>query len=246
MFHCLCGDESLKNMVFLTTKWDKASPSFAQKHEEELKNNFWSTMINLGCSQPKRLGGVATQSSGIVDPVSDVILPMLKYQPRWLEIQRELGSGNLLSDTTAGQKVHQDLSSQMEKMQEDYKLTMIQSEKSHEATIKAALVNQAEQYSNKFKEYEAERKALEATYERVMKEREEEYKNMANEVRRLKEKERRREINEIRCTQEEKERREREEKERKEWTDKMWRYGVNAVSGAVVTVVTAGGYLLYA
>ena len=146
MFHHLCGDESLKNVVFLTTKWDKASTSFAQKHEEELKENFWSAMIKLGCSQPKRLGGVATQSSGIVDPVSDVIVPILKFQPRWLEIQRELGSGKLLSDTTAGQNVFQDLSSKMKKMEENFDSTMAQVEKSHEASSKAALLNQAEKF----------------------------------------------------------------------------------------------------
>lgn len=33
MFHHLCGDQSLKNVMFLTTKWDKASTSFAQKQE---------------------------------------------------------------------------------------------------------------------------------------------------------------------------------------------------------------------
>ena len=88
--------------------------------------------------------------------------------------------------------------------------------------------------------------ALEATYERVVKESKEELMKAENEIKQLKEKERRREMNEIRYTKEQKERREKEEKERKEWTDKMWRYGVRAMSGAVVTVVTAGGYLLYA
>ena len=49
MFHHLCGDQSLKNVMFLTTKWDKASTSFARKHEG-LTKNFWSGMIELGCS----------------------------------------------------------------------------------------------------------------------------------------------------------------------------------------------------
>ena len=53
----------------------------------------------------------------------------------------------------------------MEKMEENYRLTMIQSDKSHEATMKAALGDQAEELSKKLIKYQAEKEALEATYE---------------------------------------------------------------------------------
>lgn len=134
MFHHLCGDQSLKNVMFLTKKWDKASTSFAQKHEEELTKNVWSGMIELGCSRPKRLGGVANYSSGIVDPISDVIAQVLKFQPSWLQIQRQLGSGKHILDTTAGQKVDQDLSLEIKKTQDSFNSTLAQIEKSHEDT----------------------------------------------------------------------------------------------------------------
>ena len=194
-------------------------------------------MIKLNCSLPKRLGGVASQSSGIVDPISDVILPMLKYQPRWLEIQRELGCGKLLSDTTAGQKVYQNLSSKIKTMEKNFNSTMAQVEKSHEATIQAALGGQAEEHKAEITKTLAEQKALEATCERVKKDGDERIMKAENECRQLREEERRRKMNEDRCTQEEKERLERE----KEWNDRFWAYGVSA--GGVV--VTAGGLLLY-
>ena len=109
MFQRLCGEESLKNVVLVTTKWDEAFDN-ARRHEEELIKDFWAVMIKLGSSHAKRLGKVVDPSSDIVDPVSDVIAPMLQFQPTFLQIQRELGEGKDLIDTTAGQYIDRDLS----------------------------------------------------------------------------------------------------------------------------------------
>ena len=60
-------------------------------------------------------GEVANQSSGIADPISAIIAPILRFKPTWLQIQRQLGNGMQLSDTTAGRRIAQDLSGEIRK-----------------------------------------------------------------------------------------------------------------------------------
>lgn len=168
MFHSLCGDESLKNVMFLTTKWDKA-PAFAVKHEQELTEKFWAGMLKLGCSGPKRLGGVANHSSGIADPISDIIAPILKFKPTWLQIQRQLGTGKQLGDTTAGQMIDQDLSREIQKYQESFESTLAEIQHSHEHKIRAALQEQAAKFGQHLAKAKFDREMLKADFEERVK-----------------------------------------------------------------------------
>lgn len=168
MFLRLCGDESLKNVMLLTTKWDK-SPEHARKHEKELIKNFWADMIELGSSHPKRLGKVVDRASEIVDPVSDVIAPMLQFQPTFLQIQRELGSGKDLIDTAAGQYVDQYLSVAIQKYKESHDSTLAQAEKSGQLRVKEALAGQAVKHEEELQEAQKDKAALKDDFENVVK-----------------------------------------------------------------------------
>lgn len=170
MFQRLCGNESLRNVMLLTTKWDK-SAEFAQSHEsheEELKNKFWATMISLGCSHPMRLGATVDRSSSIVDPISDIITPMLRFQPTWLRIQQELGKGKPLIDTEAGQYVDRELSAAIAEHKRNAESALVQAEKTFQEQVKAALASQAEDHQSELKIAKKDKVALKEDFEKVM------------------------------------------------------------------------------
>ncbi|KAL8704636.1 MAG: hypothetical protein Q9201_002222 [Fulgogasparrea decipioides] len=168
MFQRLCGEETFKNIILLTTKWDK-SPEFAHNRESELVNKFWAVMIKLGSSHPKRLGKVVDPSSGIVNPVSDIIAPILKFQPTFLQIQRELGGGSDLIDTAAGQYIDRDLSIAIPKYKESSDSAMAQAEKTSQPQVKEALAGQAAIHDEELKRAKEDKEALREDFKKVMK-----------------------------------------------------------------------------
>lgn len=177
MFQRLCGEESLKNVMLVTTKWDKA-PENARNHEAELVKDFWAGMIKLGSSHPKRLGKVVDPSSKVVDPIFGLVAPMLQFQPTFLQIQRELGEGKDLIDTTAGQYVDRDLSVAIEKYKESQGSALAEAEKTGRLQLKEALADQAAIHEKGLKEAQRDKKALREDFEDVMKAEEERRSNL--------------------------------------------------------------------
>ena len=49
MFQNLCGTEALKNVVLVTTMWDKVDEEEGYNRENELTARYWKAMIDLGC-----------------------------------------------------------------------------------------------------------------------------------------------------------------------------------------------------
>lgn len=139
--------------------------------------------MKLGCSGPKRLGGVANHSSGIADPISDIIAPILKFKPTWLQIQRQLGNGMQLSDTTAGRRIAQDLSGKIRKYQESFDSTLAEIQQSHEHKIRAALQEQANKLKQEIAEAKHDREMLKADFEKRVKADNERRRKLAEEQR---------------------------------------------------------------
>jgi hypothetical protein len=46
MFHKLCGEDALKDVVLVTTKWGKIEEVVGDQREKELKEMYWKTMID--------------------------------------------------------------------------------------------------------------------------------------------------------------------------------------------------------
>lgn len=156
--------------MLLTTKWDKPA-DLAQSHEdheEELIKKFWAGMIKLGCSHPKRLGGAVDPPPGVVNPVSDIITPMLRFEPVWLKIQRELSEGTSLMDTLAGQYVDQKLSVVIAEHTKSAESALVAVKESRGTEWKAALVEQAEAHQSDLKEAKDDKDALREDFEKVM------------------------------------------------------------------------------
>ncbi|KAI5991456.1 P-loop containing nucleoside triphosphate hydrolase protein, partial [Pisolithus albus] len=48
MFKELCGKDNYKNVVFVTTMWDKVSKEVGLEREQDLQSDFWRAMISSG------------------------------------------------------------------------------------------------------------------------------------------------------------------------------------------------------
>ena len=172
MFQRLCGEGSFRNVMLLTTKWDRSGDS-AQSHEEEMINKFWAGMIKLGCSRPKRLGATVDRSLNIVDPVSDVIAPMLEFRPTWLQIQRELGKGNDLINTAAGQYVDRGLTTTITQHKETIESALTEASKTYQEQFATALAEQAGDLQREVEVAKRDKEALREGFPTVMKAEEE-------------------------------------------------------------------------
>jgi len=86
MFQEICGDEALKNVVLVTTRWDAIPPDQlrdALGREQELINKWWAPMLKRGSHIKQFRGAPAAAKAmvlGLVRDCEDVVL----------DVQREL------------------------------------------------------------------------------------------------------------------------------------------------------------
>ena len=100
MFQKLVGDDSMKNVILVTTMWGKLQPSDdgdARVKQLTETGKFWGGMITSG-ARHERYDGTGVDALRI-------IRLMLDNAPCKLQIQEELDSGQKLADTAAGKEV---------------------------------------------------------------------------------------------------------------------------------------------
>ena len=85
MFQELCGRDNFKNVLLVTTMWNKISKDEAQQREEELQNDFWHAMVRLG-STTHRFDLTEESAWDIINFIS--VSPPDERRP--LQIQREM------------------------------------------------------------------------------------------------------------------------------------------------------------
>jgi len=107
MFKDLCGENPLKNVVLVTTRWGIARKSeqedVAVKHEQELATDpdFWAPLISRGARVARFED---TEDSALM-----ILLSLAKFEPVVLQIQEELvDEAKNLIDTTAGNNVNEE------------------------------------------------------------------------------------------------------------------------------------------
>lgn len=101
MLKDLCGNDNCKNVIFVTTMWDKVSEEVGSEREQELQVISWGEMTDLG-STAHRFEGTTESAWKIIDSLS-ISRPA---QRRPLQIQREMVDKHLpLHRTTAGKTV---------------------------------------------------------------------------------------------------------------------------------------------
>ena len=100
MFQKLVGDDSMKNVILVTTMWGKLQSSDdgdARVKELTETGKFWGGMITSGAKHERY--------DGTGEDALRIIHMMLDNTPCKLQIQQELDHGQSLADTAAGKEV---------------------------------------------------------------------------------------------------------------------------------------------
>jgi hypothetical protein len=108
----ICGNESLSNVLLVTTFWEHVPPDIGSRRERELANDFWRPLVELG----SKIYRYRFKSSG-----KELMQEILDHQSSIIElqIQAELtgaGPGGSLLDTTVGRRVQAGLHHQLEQL----------------------------------------------------------------------------------------------------------------------------------
>ena len=108
MFGELCGDKSARNVVLLTTMWDKArSLKEVENREAGLKERYWNVMIHHGATAER----FYVKGSGRQSPWLIIDKMVKRHQlGRVLLLQEEMVDvGKRLNETNAGMPLFRDL-----------------------------------------------------------------------------------------------------------------------------------------
>ena len=101
LFHKLCGDESLKNVVLVTSWWESTGEVEGRRREEELEHRYWEPLLALGARSRRHYN--------TVESAQELVLSMVEHSPVPVKLQTELAKGKKLADTPAGALVNASL-----------------------------------------------------------------------------------------------------------------------------------------
>ncbi|KAF8451221.1 P-loop containing nucleoside triphosphate hydrolase protein [Kalaharituber pfeilii] len=111
MLKALCGEESLKNVVLVTNRWEQlADKKVGEKRlNEDLlgERGFWRSLIHHQATHLP-YDGTPEKATAIIDRIID-------YSPTVLKIQDELAKGTALYETEAGEKVVSQIEKDLER-----------------------------------------------------------------------------------------------------------------------------------
>ncbi|KDQ54599.1 hypothetical protein JAAARDRAFT_160672 [Jaapia argillacea MUCL 33604] len=132
MFRNLCGSESMKNVVIVTTMWDSAPRKQAEMHEAELRTKcgFFKDLIDDGAQLVR--SGQYCEGEGFLPPSQIVSDILLRSQPVFTQIQNEMAQGKELDCTSAGEQLDTDL----RKMKQHFEMEMKKLQEETEEAIK--------------------------------------------------------------------------------------------------------------
>ena len=100
MFRQLCGDSTLKNVIFVTNMWGKVPKEVGEAREKELAEDYFRPALEKDAQLARHHN--TTQSA------HDIIRRIMKNDPAPLLIQRELvDEGKDIKHTSAGEAVNE-------------------------------------------------------------------------------------------------------------------------------------------
>ncbi|TDL13236.1 hypothetical protein BD410DRAFT_823264 [Rickenella mellea] len=111
LFRKLCGDNAMKNVAIVTTRWDCVQPDVGKSRELELTNNdaFFKPVLDLGAKMMRH-------QPQTPDGTQAILRRLIKNQPVALQIQEELVDRQLhLSQTMAGAELGKEQLEQVER-----------------------------------------------------------------------------------------------------------------------------------
>ncbi|KAL4077628.1 P-loop containing nucleoside triphosphate hydrolase protein [Scleroderma citrinum] len=109
MFQKLCGDESLKNVVIVTTMWDMVTPEDGLRREQELMSN------NSPFKPLLDKEAIMRRHDRTPNSAADIVNYLLEKSPTTAQIVREIAEeGRALEYTTAGTELNREIRVEME------------------------------------------------------------------------------------------------------------------------------------
>ena len=112
MFRGLCGAETYKNVVLLTTHWDQVSNQEGVKREDQLKSKFFKDLVAGGACFMRH--------DRTVESTFQVFRHILSMPPAFTQIQKEIREeGKSLADTAAGSVHSEEVERELAKCKND-------------------------------------------------------------------------------------------------------------------------------
>ncbi|KAH0828987.1 hypothetical protein J3R83DRAFT_2432 [Lanmaoa asiatica] len=139
VFRKLCGKDALENVYLTTTMWDEVDPMVGERRLDELKTDYWKTMMNRGAH-------VARCRSDDDSPQKLIRLILAQEDARKaLLLQEEMGElRKELKETAAGQQLY----SQLEMLVEKQTMLLRRIDKERKAAAEASLLVELQQEYN--------------------------------------------------------------------------------------------------
>jgi hypothetical protein len=100
LFTNLCGQKAMANVVIATTMWGYVNPEEGAAREEELKEDYWKDLMDVGCR--------TVRFKRTHESAWDIIGSMLKNSSTTLLVQEEMaGPQKSFRKTTVGMNAKQ-------------------------------------------------------------------------------------------------------------------------------------------
>ncbi len=97
MFQKLCGTDTLRNVVVLTTFWDREDAAVADEREKQMQEKFFKGVVDGGARFMRHDRSTAASARAVLSYVVVALAPVIT------QIQVEMGvEGRALIDTAAG------------------------------------------------------------------------------------------------------------------------------------------------
>jgi hypothetical protein len=106
IFTKLCGDDAMRNVILVTTKWAEVVPEAGERCEEELKADVWKDMLSKGAATARFMHTCESAWE-----IVNLLVP--KERLHALLIQQQLVDlGRSLPETAAGMTLQKQLQDQ--------------------------------------------------------------------------------------------------------------------------------------
>ncbi|KAF9781318.1 P-loop containing nucleoside triphosphate hydrolase protein [Thelephora terrestris] len=114
MFRELCGDKTLKNVIFVTNMWGEVPQDVGEARERELATTFFKPVLDKGAQ--------LVRHANTVQSAHDIIRSIMKNKPAALQIQRELVDEHKnIVNTSAGEVINKELNDHIRRHQAELK-----------------------------------------------------------------------------------------------------------------------------
>ena len=114
IFKRLCGDDSLKNVVVVTTFWDETESlegGIQTETELKTKDKFFKELVEGGSKFVRQ--GLYSQDERPKDPAFQqplsIVIDLLSLDPVFVEMQKELAQGRAVEETSAAAELYREL-----------------------------------------------------------------------------------------------------------------------------------------